>query len=216
MDLLLWCFGPVRRVFGKTATSLHAIEAEDTAVAVLEFMNGALGDIEATTAAFPGYARRLELTGSEGTAILDGDRLVSVDLRGGELERARRRRTPAAERCRPRLRLSSPTHRRISVFSRISSTRVRQHLPGVRRRGRPVERRRDRGNLSIGRVRSSGRPGVLTLVRDMNSRAHRLAALLLPPIPDILVARLAIRAAPGFMPRSRARHGSDPDSEPLR
>jgi UDP-N-acetyl-2-amino-2-deoxyglucuronate dehydrogenase len=83
VDLLLWCFGPVSRVFGKTATSLHAIEAEDTAVAVLEFINGALATIEATTAAFPGYARRLELTGSEGTAMLDGDRLVSVDLRGG-------------------------------------------------------------------------------------------------------------------------------------
>jgi UDP-N-acetyl-2-amino-2-deoxyglucuronate dehydrogenase len=86
VDLLLWCFGPVRRVFGRTATSLHAIEAEDTAVAVLEFTNGALATVEATTAAFPGYARRLELTGSEGTVILDGDRLVRVDLRGRELE----------------------------------------------------------------------------------------------------------------------------------
>jgi UDP-N-acetyl-2-amino-2-deoxyglucuronate dehydrogenase len=82
VDLLLWCFGPVRRVFGQTATSVHAIEGEDTAVAVLEFTNGALATIEATTAAFPGYARRLELTGSEGTAILDGDRLVGVDLQG--------------------------------------------------------------------------------------------------------------------------------------
>jgi UDP-N-acetyl-2-amino-2-deoxyglucuronate dehydrogenase len=83
VDLLLWCFGPVRRVFGRTATSVHAIEAEDTAVAVLEFTNGALASIEATTAAFPGYARRLELTGSEGTAMLDGDQLVSVDMRSG-------------------------------------------------------------------------------------------------------------------------------------
>ena len=81
VDLLLWLFGPVRRVYGKAATRLHAIEVEDTAVAVLEFANGALGTIEATTAAFPGYARRLELTGSNGTAILDGDALVAVDLR---------------------------------------------------------------------------------------------------------------------------------------
>jgi UDP-N-acetyl-2-amino-2-deoxyglucuronate dehydrogenase len=83
VDLLLWCFGPVRRVFGRTATSVHAIEAEDTAVAVVDFTSGALASIEATTAAFPGYARRLELTGSEGTAMLDGDRLASVDLRSG-------------------------------------------------------------------------------------------------------------------------------------
>ena len=52
-------------------------------MATLEFMSGALGTIEATTAAYPGYARRLELTGSNGTAILDGDALVAVDLRDG-------------------------------------------------------------------------------------------------------------------------------------
>ena len=81
VDLLLWLFGPVRRVFGRTAAALHAIEVEDTAVAVLEFANGALGTIEATTAAYPGYARRIELTGSEGTLVLDGDRLAAIDLR---------------------------------------------------------------------------------------------------------------------------------------
>jgi UDP-N-acetyl-2-amino-2-deoxyglucuronate dehydrogenase len=83
VDLLLWLCGPVRRVSGKIATRLHAIEVEDTAVAVLEFANGAVATIEATTAAYPGYPRRLELTGSKGTAILDGDALVAVDLLDG-------------------------------------------------------------------------------------------------------------------------------------
>jgi UDP-N-acetyl-2-amino-2-deoxyglucuronate dehydrogenase len=81
VDLLLWLCGPVRHVYGKAATRLHTIEVEDTAVGMLEFASGALGTIEATTAAYPGYARRLELTGSNGTAILDGDALVAVDLR---------------------------------------------------------------------------------------------------------------------------------------
>jgi len=80
VDLLLWLFGPVRRVFGRTAALLHAIEAEDTAVAVLEFENGALGTIDAATSAYPGYSRRIELTGSRGTLIIDGDRLLRVDL----------------------------------------------------------------------------------------------------------------------------------------
>jgi len=80
VDLLLWLAGPVRRVFGRAATQLHPIEVEDTVVAVLELASGALATLEATTSAYPGYARRLELTGSEGTVILDGDRLAAVDL----------------------------------------------------------------------------------------------------------------------------------------
>ena len=81
VDLLLWLFGPVRRVFGKTIAGLHAIEVEDTAVAVLEFANGALGTLEAATSAYPGYSRQIELTGSNGTLRLDGDDLVGVDLK---------------------------------------------------------------------------------------------------------------------------------------
>jgi len=80
VDLLLWLFGPVRRVFAKAAAKLHQIEVEDTVVAVLEFENGALGTLEAATSAFPGYSRRIELTGSNGTVILDGDTLAAVDL----------------------------------------------------------------------------------------------------------------------------------------
>ena len=81
VDLLLWLFGPVRRVFGKVTTALHAIEVEDTAVATLEFASGAIGTLEAATSAYPGYARQIALTGSEGTVKLDGDRLSAIDLR---------------------------------------------------------------------------------------------------------------------------------------
>jgi predicted dehydrogenase len=80
-DLLLWYFGEVRRVWAKAATAAHRIEVEDTVVAALEFENGAVGTIEATTAAYPGYPRRLELTGTEGTVVVEGDRVVRADLR---------------------------------------------------------------------------------------------------------------------------------------
>jgi UDP-N-acetyl-2-amino-2-deoxyglucuronate dehydrogenase len=81
VDLLLWLFGPVARVTARTATRVHKIEVEDTAVALLEFENGALGTLEAATSIYPGYARRLELTGSEGTLILEDDRLTSLALK---------------------------------------------------------------------------------------------------------------------------------------
>jgi len=64
-----------------TANLLHKIEAEDTALALLEFKFGATALLQATTAAFPGYPRRLEITGTEGTAILEQDRVIAVDLK---------------------------------------------------------------------------------------------------------------------------------------
>jgi predicted dehydrogenase len=81
VDVLQWLFGPVAQVGARTATLLHPIQTEDTAAAVLEFENGALGIIEATTSSYPGYARRVDVSGSEGTLILEGDKLVATDLR---------------------------------------------------------------------------------------------------------------------------------------
>jgi len=81
VDLLLWLLGDVVRVQARTTTALHRIEGDDTAVAILEFASGATGVLQATTAAYPGYSRRVELTGSEGTLILDNDRIVATDLR---------------------------------------------------------------------------------------------------------------------------------------
>lgn len=81
IDLLLWLLGDVIRAQARTATLFHKIEAEDTAVATLEFANGALGIFQATTAAFPGYPRRVEISGSEGTVILEHDRIISANLR---------------------------------------------------------------------------------------------------------------------------------------
>jgi predicted dehydrogenase len=82
VDLVQWLFGPVARVSSAVATRVHAIEVEDTAAAVIEFTSGALGTIEATTSLYPGYPRRLEVTGSEGTVIIEGDNISQRDLRG--------------------------------------------------------------------------------------------------------------------------------------
>jgi predicted dehydrogenase len=81
VDLLLWLLGDAKRVFGRAVTALHRIESEDTLVATVEFREGAVGTLEATTSAYPGYPRRVEVTGSEGTVILENDRVVAADLR---------------------------------------------------------------------------------------------------------------------------------------
>jgi len=102
VDLLVWSFGAVRRVTAMTATRLHAIEVEDTAVATLEFASGALGTLEAATSAYPGYSRRIELSGSNGTVMLDGDDLVAIDLRDARAdERPSQGRGAAASAASP-------------------------------------------------------------------------------------------------------------------
>ena len=64
-----------------TATQLHAIEGEDVALALLRFASGAVATLEATTVAFPGYPRRVEISGTEGTVVVEGDHVVAADLR---------------------------------------------------------------------------------------------------------------------------------------
>lgn len=81
IDLLLWLLGDITSVQARARTALQNIEVEDTVVASLEFSSGALGTLEAATSVYPGYPRRLELTWSEGTIIVDNDRVVAADLR---------------------------------------------------------------------------------------------------------------------------------------
>lgn len=81
VDLLLWLLGDVERVYATTRTALHAIEVEDTSVAALEFVGGAIGTLQVATSAYPGSPRRVEITGAEGTVAVEHDRVVSVELR---------------------------------------------------------------------------------------------------------------------------------------
>ncbi len=78
IDLLCWFVGPVQSLTAKVATLAHErIEVEDTAVASLEFANGALGSIEATTAAYPGSLKRIEVYGSQGSAVIEDESIVN-------------------------------------------------------------------------------------------------------------------------------------------
>jgi predicted dehydrogenase len=83
LDLMLHLLGDVARVSAAAGAQRHAIEVEDTGVATLAFANGALGTFEATTAAFPGYKRRLEISGERGTIVIEHDRVVAADLAPG-------------------------------------------------------------------------------------------------------------------------------------
>jgi predicted dehydrogenase len=58
-----------------TTTPVHRMETEDLVAGAVRFANGALGTIDATTAAYPGFPERIELICEKGTAILAGTAL---------------------------------------------------------------------------------------------------------------------------------------------
>ncbi|MDP3493391.1 MAG: Gfo/Idh/MocA family oxidoreductase, partial [Hyphomonadaceae bacterium] len=76
LDLMLSLAGPVTEVSGFALTSpIHRMETEDMVCAAVRFANGAVGTIDATTAAYPGFPERIELICRHATASLVGTAL---------------------------------------------------------------------------------------------------------------------------------------------
>jgi UDP-N-acetyl-2-amino-2-deoxyglucuronate dehydrogenase len=81
VDLLTWLMGPVVEVRADMGLLAHErIAVEDVVMAVVRFANGARGVIEASTAIYPGYLKRIEIHGSEGSAMMEEEDLVKWDF----------------------------------------------------------------------------------------------------------------------------------------
>ncbi len=77
LDLMLHLAGPVAEVSARaTTTPVHDMQTEDLVCAAMRFASGALGTVDATTAAYPGFPERIELIGEAGTASLAGTELI--------------------------------------------------------------------------------------------------------------------------------------------
>lgn len=76
---------PVAEVFAYTANRSHReiakMDVEDTAVAVLKFRNGALGQLLGATSMWPGSHRRLTVAGRDGTVEVEEDQIVTWRFR---------------------------------------------------------------------------------------------------------------------------------------
>ncbi len=76
LDLFLSLAGPISQVAAFAATSpLRKIDTEDVVGAAIRFADGAIGTIDATTVAFPGFPERIELACEKGTAVLAAETL---------------------------------------------------------------------------------------------------------------------------------------------
>ncbi len=85
-DLLLWVVGDVARVSAYARRLVRNIEVDDTVVANLEFVNGALGNIVTTTSVTPGYGAKLEIHGDCGSIRTEGDNIIDWSVPGEEME----------------------------------------------------------------------------------------------------------------------------------
>ena len=86
IDLMLSLTGPVAEVTAMCATSaFHDMEGEDFAVAGMRFENGALGQLFASTASFPGRGEMLVLHCRNGSARMERGMLF-IDWQDGRTE----------------------------------------------------------------------------------------------------------------------------------
>jgi predicted dehydrogenase len=76
LDLLIYLTGDVSRVYSKMLNVAHPeVDLEDTVQSLLEFKNGAIGSLEATTACYPGIEIRIEISGENGLAVMKGEKI---------------------------------------------------------------------------------------------------------------------------------------------
>ena len=85
IDLLLYLVGGAKVVFARNYTRFHDIEVEDASMAMLEFDNGAMGVVEGSTCAWPGFERRLEINGTKGSVILVENQIQKLIIEGETL-----------------------------------------------------------------------------------------------------------------------------------
>lgn len=86
LDLMLTLTGPVESVTAMCATTaFHEMEAEDFVSAGLGFSNGAVGQVFATTASYPGRGETITLHFAHGSARLEAGMLM-IDRKDGATE----------------------------------------------------------------------------------------------------------------------------------
>ena len=78
IDLLQYLVGPAASVEARMTNLNHpSVRLEDTLVAYVTYTNGARGVVQASTALWPGTDVRVEINGTEGTAIMSGEKMVT-------------------------------------------------------------------------------------------------------------------------------------------
>jgi predicted dehydrogenase len=177
VDLLLWLMGPVAEVTAHAATLAHErIAVEDTVVATLRFESGALGVIEATTAAYPGYLKRIEIHGSAGSAVMEEEDIIKWDFAKERKQDAAIRQAAAARKSGGGG-ASDPAaighHGHALQFAEVLTAIRRGAAPLV---DGPQGRQAVETILAIYKAAETGQAVTLPLAKDPTLKARRAAA----------------------------------------
>jgi UDP-N-acetyl-2-amino-2-deoxyglucuronate dehydrogenase len=82
VDLIQWYMGPAKAVTAMAGCLAHQrIEVDDAAIVAIEWACGALGVIEGTTAAWPGFPKKIAISGDAGSAVLEEESLTFWQFR---------------------------------------------------------------------------------------------------------------------------------------
>ncbi|MDH3719667.1 MAG: Gfo/Idh/MocA family oxidoreductase [Planctomycetota bacterium] len=174
VDLLTWLMGPVAEIRAQWATLAHKrIQVEDVVVATLRFANGALGVIEATTAAFPGYLKRIELHGSHGSAVMEEE-----DIKQWDFAKRQRRDTAIRKRMEQQQSTGGGAADPSSIGHHGHALQFRDVIHAIKTRKKPsVDGQEGRRSveiiLGIYKAAETGRPVTLPLTSDPALKARR-------------------------------------------
>ncbi len=80
IDLGQWLMGGVQNVQCRAFTLAHDMECEDAAYAFIEYKNGAIGLLQVATTCYPGFAERVEICGTIGSVVIEGDKITFTDI----------------------------------------------------------------------------------------------------------------------------------------
>ena len=184
VDLLVWLMGPIKQISAHTATLAHqSIAVEDVATATVQFENGALGVFEATTSAYPGYLKRIEIHGVEGSAVLEEE-----DLRAWDFAKKRKSDVAIVERMAGRTKTGGGAADPAAIGHHGHTAQFQDVLKAIRSGRKPLVdgaegRRSVEVILAIYKSAELGRAVALPLKADPLLKARKRPAVEAAEIP---------------------------------
>jgi len=85
VDLMQWLLGDVESIKSNMRVVNHRIETEDFTQSTVKFKRGTVATFISTTCAYPGMGTELQVTGTDGSIHIDGDKVIAWRIKGDDM-----------------------------------------------------------------------------------------------------------------------------------